>query len=64
MSTYRIFKVDYFYQKSGTNSKTRTKFQGSVGQHLRGATTENAVLAYLRSRHAGCEILLMKLDWG
>jgi hypothetical protein len=62
MSVYRLFEVDYYFQKPGS-SRTRTKFRGSVGQHLRGATTENAVLAYLRSRHLGCEILLMKLEW-
>ena len=63
MQNYKSFKVDYYYQKLGSNSRARTQLTGSVSQHLRGATTENAVVTYLRGKHSGCEILLMRLEW-
>jgi hypothetical protein len=30
---------------------------------LKGGTTESAVLEYLRNKHKGYEISLMKLEW-
>lgn len=57
------YRADYYYQKPGVAAKTRTQITGSVSQHLHGATTESAVLNYLRGKHPGYEILLMSLDW-
>ncbi len=57
------YRADYYYQKPGVGAKTRTQITGSVSQHLHGATTESAVLNYLRAKHPGYEILLMSLDW-
>jgi hypothetical protein len=57
------YRVDYYYQKPGVGSRTRTTLSGSVSQHLQGATTESAVLSYLRKKHAGYEISLMELEW-
>ncbi|MEY4681222.1 MAG: hypothetical protein ACO3DJ_19485 [Alphaproteobacteria bacterium] len=57
------FEVDYCYQREGTASRSRTRLRGSVGQNLRGARTESAVLRFLEHKHPGCEILLMSLDW-
>jgi hypothetical protein len=42
---------------------TRTKISGYVSQHLKGATTESAVLKYLENKHKGYDISLMKLEW-
>lgn len=55
------YRADYYYSKS--LSKTRTQLTGSVSQHLHGATTESAVLSYLRKKHQGYEIDLMSLEW-
>ena len=57
------YVADYYYQKPGVGSRTRTKITGNVSQHLQGATTESAVLAYLRKKHPGHEVTLMSLDW-
>lgn len=57
------FVADYYYQKPGVGSRTRTQITGSVGQQLQMATTESAVLSYLRRKHPGYEITLMNLDW-
>ena len=57
------FRADYYYQKIGVPVGTRTGHVGSVSQHLHGATTESAVLEYLRKRHPGYEISLMSLEW-
>ncbi len=57
------YRADYYYQKSGSGSRARTQISGSVSQHLRGATTESAVMSYLHKKHPGCEITLMKLEW-
>lgn len=57
------YVVDYYYQKQGTNSRTRTSMSGSVSQHLYGATTETAVLSYLKKKHLGYEVTLVKLTW-
>lgn len=55
------YRADYYYSKG--LSKTRTQLTGSVSQHLHGATTESAVMFYLRSKHQGYEIYLMGLEW-
>lgn len=55
------YYADYYYSKGG--SRTRTTLAGSVSQHLHGATTESSVLNYLRKKHPGYEIELMRLDW-
>ena len=57
------YRVDYYYQRRGVGSRTRTQLTGSVSQHLHGGTTENAVLRYLRDKHPDCEIELMSVDW-
>ena len=57
------YRVDYYYQKRGSGSRARTQLTGSVSQHLRVATTENAVLHYLQQKHPDCEIVLMLVDW-
>jgi len=54
-------KLDYYYSKNG--SRTRTTSIISVSQHLNGATTESAVLNYLRRMHQGYEIELISVDW-
>lgn len=63
MPTPNSYTADYYYQKHGVGSRTRTTIVGSVSQHLQGATTESAVLSYLKKKHPGCEITLMKLTW-
>lgn len=55
------YRADYYYRK-GT-IRTRTQLTGSVSQHLEGATTESAVVNYLRRKHQGYDIDLMQLDW-
>lgn len=55
------YRADYYYSKG--LSKTRTQLTGSVSQHLHGATTESAVMSYLRHKHQGYEIYLMSLEW-
>ena len=57
------YRVDYYYQRRGAGSRTRTQLSGSVSQHLHGATTENAVLHYLQQKHRDCEIVLMSVEW-
>ena len=63
MVTPKNYTADYYYQKLGVGSRTRTTIVGSVSQHLQGATTESAVLSYLKKKHLGYEITLMKLTW-
>lgn len=55
------YRADYYYGKG--LSRTRTQLTGSVSQHLQGATTESAVMSYLRKKHPGYEIDLMSLEW-
>lgn len=55
------YRADYYYSK-GLN-RTRTQLTGSVSQHLHGATTESAVMSYLRKKHQGYDIYLMSLEW-
>lgn len=57
------YRVDYYYQRQGLGSRTRTQLTGSVGQHLEGATTENAISFHLQKQHPGCEIVLMSVEW-
>lgn len=61
MTKPQHYRADYYYSKNG--SRTRTQLMGSVSQHLQGATTESAVLSYLRRKHPGYDIDLMSLDW-
>ena len=59
-----MYKADFYYKRIGASGRgARTQISGYVSGHLKGATTESAVLAYLRSKHPGHEILLMKLEW-
>jgi hypothetical protein len=55
------YRADYYYRKG--NARTRSQISGNVWQHLEGATTESAVIAYLRRRHPGYEIDLMSVEW-
>lgn len=55
------YRADYYYSKG--LSRTRTQLTGPVSQHLQGATTESAVMSYLRKKHQGYEIYLMSLEW-
>ena len=48
MATPTNYIADYYCQKLGVGSRTRTTIVGSVSQHLQGATTESAVLNYLK----------------
>ena len=58
------YRADYYYKKPGASGLgSRTQISGSVSQHLKGANTESAVMEYLRNKHKGYEISLMKLDW-
>lgn len=63
MAQYQYFEADYYYIRPGQETGTRTQMRGSVSQHLRGATSESAVVNYLRSKHSGYEINLMGLEW-
>ena len=63
MTKYQHFTANYYYLKLGVGSRTRTSMTGSVSQHLYGATTETAVLSYLKEKHHGYEVTLMKLTW-
>ena len=58
------YRADYYYKKPGASGLgTRTQISGSISQHLKGANTESAVMEYLRNKHKGYEISLMKLEW-
>jgi hypothetical protein len=58
------YRANYYYKRTGANGKgARTQISGTVSGHLGGATTESAVLAYLRKKHPGCEVTLMELQW-
>ena len=58
------YRADYYYKKPGASGPgTRTQISGSISQHLKGANTESAVMDYLKNKHKGYEISLMKLDW-
>ena len=58
------FKADYYYKKVGASGRgARTQLSGSKDGVLKGANTESAFMNYLRSKHQGCEIELMKLEW-
>ena len=60
----KMYRADYYYKKVGApGNGTRTQITGPVGGHLKGGTTESAVLEYLRNKHKGYEISLMKLEW-
>lgn len=61
MDKPKHYRADYYYSRN--LSRTRTQLTGSVSQHLNGATTESAVLSYLRRKHPGYEIDLMSLEW-
>ena len=54
-------KIDYYHIMNGSRGRTTSII--SVSQHLNGATTESAVLNYLRRMHPGEEIELMSVDW-
>tara|TARA_B110000977_G_scaffold132096_1_gene168220 strand:+ start:1226 stop:1414 length:189 start_codon:yes stop_codon:yes gene_type:complete len=60
---HKSYKADYYYKRAGASTGTRTQISGSVSGHLKGGTTESAVLEYLRNKHKGYEISLMKLEW-
>ena len=61
---YKSYRADYYYKKVGAPGKgSRTQISGPISQHLKGGTTESAVLEYLRNKHKGHEISLMKLEW-
>ena len=57
------YTVNYYFRKDPNSSRTRTTLTGSVSQHLYGATTENAVLTYLKTKHVGYEVIIMRLIW-
>ncbi len=57
------YRADYYYEKRPNGSRTRRQTSGYVHQHLEGATTESAVLKYLRKKHPGHEITLMSVEW-
>jgi hypothetical protein len=61
MDKPKYARVDYYYEKKGTRARTSATL--SVSQNLHLATTESAVMSYLRQRHPGCEIYLMGLEW-
>ena len=58
------YRADYYYKKKGAPGRgVRTQITGSSSGHLKGASTESAVINYLRSRHPGHDIELMTLEW-
>lgn len=60
----KSYRADYYYKKPGAAGRgTRTQISGPISQHLKGGNTESAVLEYLRNKHKGYEISLMKLEW-
>jgi hypothetical protein len=63
LAKFTVFKVDYYRQAAGSGSKARSQMTGSVSQHLHQAVSENAVYQYLKAKHPGYEITIMKLDW-
>ena len=64
MSKPTSYRADYYFKRPGAGGRgSRTQISGPVSQHLGGATTESSVLDYLRKKHRGYEIALMKLDW-
>jgi|TARA_B110000971_G_scaffold110016_1_gene112715 hypothetical protein len=61
---HKSYRADYYYKRVGASGKgSRTQISGPVSGHLKGGTTESAVLEYLRNKHKGYEISLMKLEW-
>ena len=57
------FKVDYTYGKSSGGSQHRTQLVSSNVQLPMMATSETAVLGWLKKKHIGCEITIIALDW-
>ncbi len=57
------YRADYYYESQTTRSRTRSQFSGYVSQRLEGATTESAVVKYLRKLHPGYEIPLTSVQW-
>jgi hypothetical protein len=61
-SRRKRFRVDYIYQtKSG--APCRTQVMSSNVQLPSLATSETAVLSWLKKRHTGAEITIINLDW-
>jgi hypothetical protein len=57
------YSVDYYRVKNGSASRIRSVLKGSVSQHLHLGVSENVVYQYLRAKHPGYEITIMKLEW-
>lgn len=62
VSRLKRFSVDYIYQ-TATGGPHRTQLISTNTQLPNLATSETAVLAWLRKRHVGCEITIISLDW-
>lgn len=64
MSTGRPtrFTVEYTYGRPN-GSRTRTRLSTSVTQLVQPAKSETAVLAYLKRRHPGLEIIILFIEW-
>lgn len=59
----RNYNVDY-YVVTPQGSRGRFTMTGSVDQSsMLGATSETAVLAFLRTRHPGTDIQIQSLNW-
>lgn len=57
------YRADYYYVHPTHGTRTRSQQSGSIWTHLEGATTETAVVNYLRRLHPGYEIVLMSVEW-
>ena len=58
------FLVDYFYKRQGTSGHgARIKIQGSVQFNLQTASSDFAVMDYLKKRHDGYDINIMSIKW-
>jgi len=58
------YYVDYYHKLTGLKGKgTRARLSGSTGQHLYGGISESAVLSYLKRKHKGEEIIIMRLKF-
>jgi len=62
VSRLKRFSVDYIFQTK-TGGPHRTQLVSTNMQLPNLASSETAVLAWLRKRHTGCEITIVSLDW-
>lgn len=62
MNTRKRFRVDYIVTPK-RGAPLRTQLSSSNVQLPSLATSETAVLSWLKKRHTGAEITIISLDW-